>query len=69
MANSVINLLEIFFPKTIDILAKEKSDFDGPKPIIIDEASGHELLWKLLSGCLVQDRQEDINNEIEFGCN
>ena len=50
MANSVINILEIFFPKTIDILAKERSDLDGPKPIIIAEETHDGLLWEILSG-------------------
>ena len=36
LANSVVNLLELLFPKTIDRLLKEKSDVDGPKPILID---------------------------------
>ena len=36
-ANSVVSLLELLFPKTIDKLLKETSDIDGPKPIIIDQ--------------------------------
>ena len=35
-ANSVVALLELLFPKTIDKLLKEKSDIDGPKPIVIE---------------------------------
>lgn len=35
LANSVVNLIELFFPKTIDKLAKEESDLDGMKPLVI----------------------------------
>ena len=49
MANSIINVIEMFFPETIDILAKEKSNLDGPKPIIINDA-GDELLFLVLAG-------------------
>lgn len=35
-ANSVVALLELLFPKTIDKLLKETSDNDGPKPIVIE---------------------------------
>ena len=38
MANSVVSLIELCFPLTIDKLIKESSDLDGPKPIIIDDA-------------------------------
>ena len=31
VANSVVNLIELFFPKTIDKLIKEESDSDGMK--------------------------------------
>ena len=39
MANSVVSLLELCFPQTIDKLMKETSDLEGPKPILIDQAT------------------------------
>lgn len=36
LANSVVSLLELLFPKTIDKLQKETSDSEGPKPIVIN---------------------------------
>lgn len=39
LANSVVSLLELLFPKTIDKLRKETSDSDGPKPIVINHSS------------------------------
>lgn len=35
LANSVVGLVELLFPLTIDKLAKETSDLHGPKPLII----------------------------------
>jgi hypothetical protein len=41
--------LEAFFPKTIDKLNKERSNLDGPKPIVIN--SGNlDLLFLILTG-------------------
>lgn len=36
MANCLVNLIEILFPKTIDKLKKEISNLDGPKPIVFE---------------------------------
>jgi superfamily I DNA/RNA helicase len=47
LANSVVSLLELIFPKTIDKLKKESSDNDGPKPILIDSCR-EDLLKNLL---------------------
>ena len=44
LANSIITLLEKFFPKTIDRLKKEKSNIDGMKPIILS-GTNLELLF------------------------
>lgn len=41
-------MLEIFFPKTIDKLQKERSDIGGPKPILVNGSD--EALFYLLSG-------------------
>jgi hypothetical protein len=43
LANSVVSLLELLFPKTIDRLLKEKSDIDGPRPILIDQLTQEQL--------------------------
>lgn len=43
LANSVVSVLELCFPLTIDKLMKETSDLQGPKPIIINMASDEEL--------------------------
>jgi len=48
LANSVVSLLELLFPKTIDKLKKETSDSDGPKPIIINQ-SNEKLLESLFN--------------------
>ena len=42
-ANSVVALLELLFPKTIDKLLKEQSDIDGPKPIVIEHSKQTSL--------------------------
>jgi len=42
LANSVVSLIELVFPKTIDKLMKESSDLDGPKPLFIDPAQNEE---------------------------
>jgi hypothetical protein len=44
LANSIISLIELIFPKTIDKLNKECSEIDGPKPIVIDPATNEGLL-------------------------
>ena len=53
IANSVVSLLELLFPKTIDKLMKENSDEDGPKPIFIDSSNDDkaiELLFRRQTG-------------------
>ena len=42
LANSVVSLLELLFPKTIDRLRKETSDVDGPKPIFVEPAASED---------------------------
>ncbi len=44
-----MSLIEIFFPKTIDHLKKERSNIEGPKPILLSE-SDPELLFLILAG-------------------
>jgi DNA helicase IV len=38
-ANLVVSLMETFFPESIDIMAKEVSDAQGPKPYLISALS------------------------------
>ncbi len=49
LANSVITLIEKFFPKTIDKLKKERSNIDGMKPIILN-GTNLELLFLAIQG-------------------
>lgn len=49
LANSVVTLVELFFPKTIDRLNKERSNIDGPRPILLADADP-ELLFLILCG-------------------
>jgi superfamily I DNA/RNA helicase len=49
LANSIISVIEVFFPKTIDKLKKERSNLDGPKPIILAN-NNPELLFLVLAG-------------------
>jgi len=49
LANSIISIIEILFPATIDRLKKERSDLNGPKPIILAD-SDIELLFFVLCG-------------------
>ena len=62
MANSVVSLIELLFPKTIDKLMKETSDIDGPKPIIIDSTSG-KMLAQLLNKYQIWGGEKDQDND------
>ncbi|CAD8133948.1 unnamed protein product [Paramecium pentaurelia] len=59
LANSVVSLIQIYFPKTIDILKKESSNFIGNKPIIIN--GNLDLLFYLFEGL----DNSIINQEIQ----
>jgi len=71
VANSVISLIEQFFPQTIDKLAKENSLLDGPKPVLLNTSSV-EHLFNFLFGSSMEDAKTDaglLNKPpIEFGC-
>jgi superfamily I DNA/RNA helicase len=43
LANSVVSLLELLFPKTVDKMLKETSELDGPKPVIIESCTEKKL--------------------------
>ena len=71
-ANSVVSLLELLFPKTIDKLLKETSDIDGPKPIIIEQTKKPQL-ESLLNNYLIwggkySNGAANQSNEVAFGC-
>lgn len=73
IANSVISIIEVLFPSTIDRLRKEHSDLDGPKPIVLAD-SGLELLFDFLCGQDLYYRQHELSDTtinrppLEFGC-
>ena len=72
LANSVVSLVELLFPKTIDKLMKERSDLDGPKPILIEPTSTDYLRQLLGKYQLFEDSSKvDPNGAIsgaQFGC-
>lgn len=35
LSNSVVSMIEVLFPSSIDRLRKERSDYDGPKPTVL----------------------------------
>jgi len=74
MANNLIGLLELFFPHSIDILEKEVSPVDGPKPIVFELGSDIEMINHFLFDILKSSmfdlgNEDDNNNNAQFGCN
>jgi hypothetical protein len=75
LANSVISLVECLFPATIDKLAKEVSDIDGPMPTIVNSSNPEDLFYLLfgsaVSAASVGETEAGTNQpaKIEFGCN
>ncbi|CAD8091856.1 unnamed protein product [Paramecium primaurelia] len=63
LANSVIRMIEIFFPYKIDKLKKETSNLKGPKPVVIKSDNVKHLLNNL---CDFFSNDKQI---VEFGCN
>ncbi len=68
--------METFFPKTIDKLKKEKSEVDGPKPIILEDVDLDILLSVLFGAETFKSHRHSQNQAgglekppIEFGCN
>lgn len=64
LANSVVALIETFFPLTIDKMGKEVSPVDGPKPVILNSKRIEDLIL-LMFGKLT----EENDAQPEFGCN
>lgn len=65
LANSIISLIELMFPQTIDRLAKESNSICGPLPLIVN-SQNIELFYRLLFG--EAEKNPDASG-IEFGCN
>lgn len=67
LANSVVSVIELFFPKTIDRLVKEESDLDGMRPLIIMPLDGRHLK-NLFLGTSISSSSSNLASP-QFGCN
>ena len=61
MANSIVDIIETFFPQTIDKLQRESSDLDGPKPILLEDYDDEDLMAMIIG-------HSETRNP-SFGCN
>ncbi|CDW72543.1 lupus brain antigen [Stylonychia lemnae] len=68
LANSVVSLIELFFPKTIDKLVKEESDKDGMKPLVIMPLDGRQMR-NLFAGTSMTSDKDSVLAAPQFGCN
>ena len=68
LANSVVSLVELFFPKTIDKLSKEESDKDGMKPVVIMPLEGKQLRALFTGTSMTHDKEAQMTAP-QFGCN
>eukprot|EP00347_Sterkiella_histriomuscorum_P003774 403362997 len=73
LANSVVSLIELLFPQTIDKLLKESSDLIGPKPIFIDPANKIEQLqskcgnqWLILKDIVYERNVKKRYKDFDF---
>ena len=64
LAHTIIEVLQIFFPETIDILKKERSAVRGPRPILLSNQNEH-FINRYFSGA---HHPEMSLNKLEFGC-
>ena len=71
LANSVIRVIELLFPSSIDKLKKEKSSIDGLKPVVLDSEL-QETLFNMLVGNqkALPTSSESLlaRPPLEFGC-
>ena len=67
LANSVVSLIELLFPKTIDKLVKEESEQDGLKPLVIMPLDPYHLKT-FFTGTAVTQASGEIAAP-QFGCN
>jgi superfamily I DNA/RNA helicase len=65
LAHSVIEIIEQFFPETIDILNKESSQVVGPKPILFSSNESSHIINQYFTGAA---HQEIHLSKVEFGC-
>ena len=49
LANSIVDIVELYFPHTIDKLQRESSDLDGPKPIILEGYNDEDLVGMVMN--------------------
>jgi len=68
LANSLVALIELFFPTSIDRLKREMSDQEGPKPIVIEPCKEHTLR-ELLFGRTMTTQLLQEGSSSQFGCN
>ena len=61
LANSIVDVIELYFPKTIDKLQRESSPLDGPRPIVLN-GFGEEDLQKVIMA-------SSQSSTPKFGCN
>lgn len=64
VANSVVNLIELFFPKSIDKLIKEGAESVGLKPMVL-EPIDVKYLDKFLMGTKLSGAGQDCQNQQE----
>ena len=71
LANNVVKIIELIFPMSIDKMASEVAEQQGPKPYVI-APMGHELLKKFFFGGLKENQKaiKDLDYSIlEEGTN
>ena len=61
LANTIVDVIEYFFPKTIDKLQRESSSLEGPKPILLEKFQDDDLMAMIIG-------HSETRNPI-FGCN
>ena len=59
LGNSIVRLLEYYFPSTIDILAEDQGSFSGPLPLIMKYTSDEDLFAFLFG----QSSSDSLNNK------
>ena len=69
LANTVISLVECLFPETIDKLAKERSESEGPMPTIVNSSNNEHLFYLLFGQDHAAEGEGVSKSSIEFGCN
>lgn len=65
MANSVVKLVEILFPRAIDRLHKETAKRNNLKPIVLEPVSG-DMFKKFFHGA--SNCTDAASQSAQFGC-